>query len=175
MPNYQNGMIYKLVNDENDNIYVGSTTQPLSKRFYDHQALYKYYLNHKKNFMTSFNIVKYPSCKIILIEKYPCNCKYELELRERHYIETLSCVNKVLPCLTNEDLKKNKVQYYKNNKECYLNRAKQYNIDNKEKRTEYLKQYYKNNKDEISEYKRKRNIYHKSWGGLLNIKMDLFL
>jgi len=160
MPNYQNGMIYKLVNDENDDIYIGSTTQPLSKRFGDHKRHYKYYLNGKKNFITSFNIVKYPSCKIILIEKYHCNCRYELEARERHYIETLKCVNTAIPT-------RSKIEYRK---------------INKDKLKQKENQRYHKNKNKINENKKQKYIYKTSWGGdersnnnLLNIKMDLFL
>ena len=98
MPDYQNGKIYKLVNDENDDIYYGSTSAiKLSKRFGDHKRSYKRYLNGKGHFYTSFNILKYPSCKIILVEDFPCKSKYELEARERYYIEKYKCVNKIKP------------------------------------------------------------------------------
>ena len=83
MPNYKNGMIYKLVNDVNDDIYIGSTTQTLPKRLGNHKAKYKCYLNEKCDFITSFNIIKYQSCKIILIEEFPCKSKIELEKREK--------------------------------------------------------------------------------------------
>ena len=41
MPNYNLGKIYKLISNQTDKIYVGSTAQTLSKRF----------MNHKKSFM----------------------------------------------------------------------------------------------------------------------------
>ena len=111
MPDYQNGKIYKLVNDENDDVYYGSTTQPLPKRLGDHKIAYRRYLNGKGHFYTSFNIVKYPSCKIILVENFPCNSKYELEARERYYIENYNCVNKNKPAMTNTlvDYKNSKI------------------------------------------------------------------
>ena len=34
---YQNGKIYKIWSMETDEIYVGSTCQPLHKRMYDHR------------------------------------------------------------------------------------------------------------------------------------------
>ena len=190
MPNYQNGMIYKLVNDENDDIYVGSTTQQLSKRLGDHKSSYKY---HKK-ISSAFNIVKYQSCKIILIEKYPCNCKYELESRERYYIETLNCVNKNIPTRNKKDyyndkkehMKQYKIEnkdkikeYYKknyiNNKDKIKEYKKQYNIENKDKKNEYQKNYDLKNKEKKKVYQKQIYIYQQSFGGLLNIKMDLFL
>jgi len=108
MPDYKNGKIYKIVNDENDDVYYGSTTQPLSKRLGDHKGDYKRYVNGKSHFITSFNILKYDSCKIILVETFPCNSKYELEARERYYIENYKCVNKIKPS--------NKISSYKTGK-----------------------------------------------------------
>jgi len=35
--NYSNGKIYKICNTINDDVYVGSTTQSLSKRFSRHK------------------------------------------------------------------------------------------------------------------------------------------
>ena len=47
MVNYQNGKIYKIVNDVTDDIYVDSTIQQLSHRFQDHKG---YTIeNHWKN------------------------------------------------------------------------------------------------------------------------------
>ena len=175
MPNYQNGKIYKLVNDENDDIYVGSTTQPLSKRFGDHKSSYKYHMNNTYKFITAFDIVKYQSCKIILIENFSCNSKYELEARERYYIDILKCVNKNRPNKTDKDNKQYKQQHYINNKQCYLENAQQRNLKNKLDIKNYQEQYKKNNKEKIKEYMKEYNMFKKSWGGLLSIKMDLFM
>ena len=37
MPNYKNGKIYKIVCDISTNVYVGSTIQPLNKRWCAHK------------------------------------------------------------------------------------------------------------------------------------------
>ena len=34
---YKNGKIYQILNNVNDAVYVGSTTQPLCKRLYNHK------------------------------------------------------------------------------------------------------------------------------------------
>ena len=39
---YNNGKIYKIVSDSTDKIYVGSTTQPLSKRHYEHKKNFQF-------------------------------------------------------------------------------------------------------------------------------------
>ena len=80
MPNYKNGKIYKIYSNDSDLVYYGSTTLELHRRFYKHSA--------KK-------II--PNCKIELVENYPCNSKYELELQECKYIENNKCINIQLP------------------------------------------------------------------------------
>ena len=39
MSRFSNSKVYKLVNSIDDEIYIGSTTQPLSKRFADHKKM----------------------------------------------------------------------------------------------------------------------------------------
>ena len=80
MPDYKDGKIYKLVSDKTHLIYIGSTAQPLSKRFYQHKS--------KKNNCSSqhlFNISE-SNVEIVLIESFPCKNREELTAREYHYI-----------------------------------------------------------------------------------------
>ncbi len=37
MKKYPNRKIYKITNDFSDHVYIGSTCQPLAKRFYEHK------------------------------------------------------------------------------------------------------------------------------------------
>ena len=63
--NYQNGKIYKItanVNEDEGDIYIGSTTQSLSKRMAEHRNNYKRWKHGKTN-KTSFNI--YYNCFIL--------------------------------------------------------------------------------------------------------------
>ena len=53
MVNYQNGKIYKLVSSFTDEVYYGSTTQPLHVRKGGHKKDYKGWKNDK-NEMTVF-------------------------------------------------------------------------------------------------------------------------
>ena len=93
MPDYSKGKIYKVVCSETDRIYIGSTTQPLYKRLYGHK-------NMKSNVCMTKEL-KEP--KIYLIEDFSCDRKEQLEARERHYIETLECVNMRIPTRTNTE------------------------------------------------------------------------
>ena len=57
---------------------------------------------------------------IILIEKFPCNCKEELEARERYYIELLKAqLNKNLPTRNNKEWKKDNKEHLKDYQKKY--------------------------------------------------------
>jgi predicted GIY-YIG superfamily endonuclease len=79
---FTNGKIYKLVG--NGKVYIGSTTQPLLRRF-----------NHHKNNLTgSIREMLTDDFHIELVENYACNNRTELEARERYWINSTECVNK---------------------------------------------------------------------------------
>lgn len=96
MNRYQNGMIYKLVNDVDDLFYVGSTCMPLAKRKSEHKAMTKQ--KPDRPVYKHLNEIGWDYVKIILIEKWACDDKYELEKRERKWIEDLNAqLNKRVP------------------------------------------------------------------------------
>ena len=164
MPDYQNGKIYKIVNNVNDKKYFGSTCQSLSKRIGDHRN------KHSKCMSKNLEVdLKY--CKIILVEKYPCECKYELEKRERFYIENFECVNKKVPGRTSKEYNqanKDKLKKYKKEwREANKDKIKEYREANKDKIKEYrdknkdkIKQYYQINKEKTKEKKYKITCFH---------------
>lgn len=97
MNKYQRGKVYKLISEQSDKVYVGSTCEPtLARRLATHRADYKYWLNgSRKGYVSSFEILQYDDCKIILIEDYPCENKDNLRSREQYWIEqTPNCCNK---------------------------------------------------------------------------------
>ena len=150
MPNYENGKIYKLVKTEGTLCYIGSTTQSLSMRKAKHHINYKCWKKGKCHYISSCEIFDddEEGCSIILLENYPCNSKYELEKRERHYIETITCVNKTRPTRTSEE-------YYKDNKDKIREQVKKYKELNRDNLSEYMQQYYELNRDKISDQKKK--------------------
>jgi len=81
---YKNGKIYKIVNDVNDLIYIGSTTQPLYKRFSCHKLFSKKDNKNKSKFYRSFNEIGIDHFKIVLIESYSCENKDMLFSRETY-------------------------------------------------------------------------------------------
>ena len=59
--------------------------------------------------MSSYDILANADYNIILIELFPCNSKDELLARERHYKDTLICVDKNRPGIFSELGKKSKL------------------------------------------------------------------
>lgn len=129
MPNYSNSKIYKLIDNNTGNIYIGSTTQTLYQRKAEHVSDYKKYLIGKHHYVSSFEIVKNGNFDIVLLEKYSCEDKSQLHIREGQYVRLNDCVNKLIPGRT-------KAQYRKENKEEIKIYAKKYQENNKNKRNE---------------------------------------
>jgi hypothetical protein len=91
MPDYQNGKIYSIRSRSNlDLVYVGSTTQPLSKRFGEHKK-------QSNKIKTSKKIIDLGDAYIELIENFSCNSKEELLKREGEIMRSMDCVNKCNP------------------------------------------------------------------------------
>lgn len=141
---YENGKIYCIKSDSNPNlIYIGSTTQPLSERLTQHKSNYKKWKNNTKNYITSFEVVKFEDCYIQLIENYPCDSKKELCRREGEHIRNMTTVNKEIPGRTIKEWKQD-------NKELIAQKIKEYN----EKHKEQKKQWYETNKEQIAQKKK---------------------
>lgn len=95
MPDYSKGKVYKLWSPLGDLIYIGSTTQSLSKRLGGHRGSFK--MNKGTTSKYLFEEYGIDQVKIELIENCPCNSKMELMRREGYFIKTLNCVNKTIP------------------------------------------------------------------------------
>jgi len=139
MIDYKKGKIYKIVNDLNDEIYVGSTVNTLSQRMAHHKYNFEKYPERKiYKFIRDIG-GDWSHCKIILIEDYPCERKEQLLQREQYYkkIATL------------------------NDNNCYgldKKRYKKWYESNKDNIKEYKEKYYESNKDKILEKGAKINI-----------------
>ena len=122
--NYSTSKVYKIISNCGDMIYVGSTTKPyLSARLAQHKTCYKAYKNGTQRYISSYNLFDTygaDNCEIVLLETCPCNNKDELKLKERFYIESLSCVNKNIPSRTREESVK---AYYESNKDVINEKA----------------------------------------------------
>lgn len=68
MVNYQNTKVYKIVDNTNRNIYVGSTCKPTVARLAGHVGSYKINLKGKGSYVMSFDIIKNLDYDIVLLE-----------------------------------------------------------------------------------------------------------
>ena len=101
MPDYSKGKIYRIYCNVSKKNYVGSTCNTLIQRLSSHKSDFKRYLEGKRDFTTSFDIIEKNDFNIFLIKDTPCNNKQELLKFERFYIEnTENCVNKKIPTRT---------------------------------------------------------------------------
>lgn len=169
MPDYKQGKIYKIVSNQTEDIYIGSTVQALSARLSSHRAKYKKYKQGNTYYTSSFIILEYDDAKIYLIEEYPCDNKEQLLAREGDYIKKLDCVNKRIAGRgikqyqqdNKEILNEKSKEKYKNNREAILKRHKKYYQENKEDILKRQKEYIEKNKDKIKEYTKEYQLKNK--------------
>jgi hypothetical protein len=94
MPDYSKVKIFKLISPSTDKICIGSTlSASLNAALATMRQTYRRYLNESKgNYLNHFDLVKYPDCKIILIENVNCNNKDEMIQNEYKHIDfNLNC------------------------------------------------------------------------------------
>ena len=167
MVNYANGKIYKITGG--GLTYIGSTTQPLYKRFSGHKLTKAFFdKGDKSRSCSSSQLLAFDDCCITLIEDFPCERKEQLLARERYYYDLMDCVNKLKPTKTEQDILETneKVrQHYQENiekerqrhREKYHRnpeRQKLYQEKNKEKISLFQKEYREENKATLSAKKK---------------------
>ena len=113
---YNNGKIYQILNNINDEVYVGSTVQPLSKRFYCHKNRSDYSTNKLSELMRT---IGKNNCYIELIENYPCNTKEELFAREGHYIRERATLNQQIAGRTRKERREVNAEHIKERQRIY--------------------------------------------------------
>jgi hypothetical protein len=136
---YQNGKIYVIRNHTNDLVYIGSTTQPLSKRMATHRRTSTVKLTKSRKIYQAFDKIGRDQFYIELVELYPCDLNIELLRREGHFIREYDSYN----------------NGFNGKIEC--RGLKEWNEDNKDKIKEQKKIYRECNKDKIKETKKKYN------------------
>jgi len=144
MPDYQLGKIYKIVDNTNNNVYIGSTCKILKQRLSGHVSVYKHYLKGKNNYVTSFDILENNDYEILLVESFPCDYKDELLARERYWTNKIDCINKN----KNQGLI-NEIGRGEYNKQF----NKQYYVEHQDHLKEKEKQYRKDHHEQIKEWK----------------------
>ena len=129
------GIIYKIVDNETNEAYYGSTQRSLNRRITEHKLNCKYWKEGKYHYVTSFNIIERGNYSYSLIETIECGDKQQFYARERFYIENNECINKVVP-----------------------NRSKkEWDLDNKD----HVKEYKQKDKERSNELQRIRRAKRK--------------
>ena len=153
MPDYSQGKIYT-IRCRNDPalIYVGSTIQPLSKRFGEHKR-------HSKNTQKYPNHQLYTKIEdwndwyIELYLDYPCNSVEELRQKEGEIIRAIGTLNR---CIAGRTPKESKKGWIDKNKEYYrqytIEYSKKYEEEHKEERLAYSRKYEEEKRDKTRNY-----------------------
>ena len=139
MPDYSKGKIYTIrCRNDPSMIYVGSTIQPLSKRFGTHRRdkmKFPHYPLYSQ-------VENWSDWYIELYEDFPCERKEQLEKREGEVIRNIATLNTNIAGRKYEE-------YYNDNKEKIDFQQKKYREENKDLRNEKQKEYYQSKREDI--------------------------
>ena len=164
MVDYKNGKIYKLICDNNDLVYIGSTSQKyLSSRLAQHNAT--------KNRCCSKQLIEAGNMRIVLIENYPCESRDQLRMREEYHMSNMDCINIQKAYESPAEAKERQKQYGIDNRDKILEKKRIYVARTKDQKKEYdrinylknrefklaqVKKYNELNKDTITEKRKQR-------------------
>ena len=148
---FSKGKIYKITNDYNDDVYVGSTCDTLVKRFSYHKSDMNKSKYVKTPLYVLMNEIGNDRFRIELIEDYPCEDKYQLRQREGYYIRQKGTLNRKIECRT-------KKEYNIENADKIKKQKQEYNIENADEVKEYKKEYYTKNVEWIKQQKGEKII-----------------
>lgn len=151
MPDYTKGKIYSIRSHQTDEVYIGSTISPLSKRMGQHREKYNKWKKGEHHYFTCFKLLDLGDAYIELVQDCPCENKQQLERREGEIMRiTQRCINKQIAGRTWEE-------YYEDNGDKIRQRVNEYRLNNLEVINEKKKQYYEENKEKILQ--KKKNNY----------------
>ena len=144
---YQNVKVYKILNTVDDDCYVGSTTQPLSKRMAVHRRNMTAVAKHDRLLYIRMRLLGVDNFYIELIEDFPCETVEQLRKREGHFIREMGTLNHIIAGRTKKDWT---LENHDHKKE--LDRT--IYMKNHEAELAKRKEYLENNKEQISEMKK---------------------
>ena len=92
-----NGKVYKIVSENSNDVYIGSTIFEIEDRLRKHILDYEFYDKRKYHYCSSYEVLKSGKCRVLLLEDNIC--KNELLEKESKYINDnlYRCVNLVDP------------------------------------------------------------------------------
>ncbi len=139
---FAKGKIYKITNDLNDDIYVGSTCDTLVKRFIYHKSDSKKEIEQIRPLYKLMHEIGFQRFRIQLIEDYPCEDLYQLRQREGYWIRQIGTLNQRIESRTDKE-------YHQDNKDKINLRHREHWKDVKDVTNEKRREKYEENKEKI--------------------------
>ena len=93
MPNYKQGKIYKVINTNDNKVYIGSTVKNLNDRMANHRNNIKNDEKKKSKLYQHIKKVGKDKFKIKLVKNYPCNNLNELKTKEFNEMKKINKKN----------------------------------------------------------------------------------
>ena len=138
---FSKGKIYKITNDFNDEVYVGSTCDTLVKRFSKHKREINCALGVNRPLYILMREIGTDRFRIQLVEEYPCEDKYQLGQREGYYIRQIGTLNARIAGRTPKEYQKEHIEDFQERSRIWEQKE-----ESKQKRIQYRenigKQYY---------------------------------
>lgn len=158
------GRIYKIIHSQSDVVYIGMTTNTLTKRWSSHKSAY---IKDKPE-ISIYSLMQLHGInqfKILLIKEYEVVDKKHLKVYETLWINKLKCINKIASF--NPMAKKQRCQsYYQSNRENRCEKVRAYAAAHKDVIKERTKAYREKNKELIK--KKKSETFECECGGSWN-------
>ena len=146
---YDKAKIYQLVNDITDDIYIGSTCQPLSKRMAEHRISMRSSRDHHIKLYQKMIEIGVEHFRIELIKECPCENIEQLRAIEGKYIREMGTLNSHIAGRTSSD-------YKKEFKERYIPTYQSYRENNRDLLNEKNRIYYNERSETICAKHRQR-------------------
>jgi len=158
---FQNAVVYVLQCIDNY-YYIGSTINNPRFRLNNHKKDSIKFPD--RNVYKHINEIGWDNVLLQIVEKYPCNTREELRLKEDEFIkesiDDMYCLNHQRAVISKEERKENVANYYLTHRAQILQQHKQYLEANKEKVDAYQAAYRKENAEERCEYSRQYAAEH---------------
>jgi group I intron endonuclease len=169
---YSKGKVYKITNDVNNELYIGSTIKTLSQRMAKHRQDSKQERCQNYKIYKAFEEIGVEHFKIVLLEECLCVNRDQLRAKEDHYIQLLKpAYNMISAVLNLENQKKNRAEHYDTNKDDILTRNKEYYNANADKILKQKAEYYAENQKDIIE---KSAAYYETNKEQIKIKKAIY-
>ena len=155
MVDYSKAKIYKVLNDVDDDVYIGATCQSLSMRMVGHRKARTSTKHKNYKLYRKMNEIGVEHFYIELFKETPCDNKEQLRAIEGDYIRKYGTLNSNIAGRTREEWneqnkerknEQSKIRYGEKRQEI-LEQQKQARMENPEKKREISRKSYQTNKE----------------------------